>query len=183
MALVLLVATAMAKEPRIITDGSTKNLVFMLDSTSEETSIQLVDSDGNIIYTEAVPKRAAYAKRFDLNHLESGSYSLKVGDPIKEIAFTIVLNEEHVRVVNRVEHTKPLFREKDGKVLLNLLNLDLNPVELSVYDSSNRILFSEGIEGEQTIRKSFNFENALTDHYTVMVKDGENTYYEEIVVE
>ncbi|MGB5206062.1 MAG: hypothetical protein WBN63_17895, partial [Eudoraea sp.] len=65
---------------------------------------------------------------------------------------------------------------------LNLLNLDGKDVQIKVYDSDNRTLFSEVIENESIVTKAFNFETAIEDHYTVVVKDSKNTYYESIVV-
>ena len=55
-------------------------------------------------------------------------------------------------------------------------------MEIKVFDSDNRTLFSEVVENENIVSKAFNFETAHEDRYTVVVKDGENTYYEDIVV-
>ncbi|MDB4271083.1 hypothetical protein N9896_03200 [bacterium] len=84
--------------------------------------------------------------------------------------------------LKRIENTKPVFRKKGAMLFLNLLNLDGKDVQIKVYDSDNRTLFSEVIENESIVTKAFNFETAVEDHYTVVVKDGENTYYEDIVV-
>ena len=84
--------------------------------------------------------------------------------------------------LKRIENTKPVFRKKGGMLFLNLLNLDGKDVQIKVYDSDNRTLFSEVIENENIVSKAFNFENAHEDRYTVVVKDGENTYYEDILV-
>ena len=67
-------------------------------------------------------------------------------------------------------------------LFLNLLNLDGTDVKIKVLDGNNRTLFSEVIENESIVTKAFNFETAHEDRYTVVVKDGENTYYENIVV-
>lgn len=182
MALMFVTVTGMAKEPKIVSNGSTKSFVFELDAASDETTIRLLDSDGNIIYSEQVSKGMAYAKRFDLNNLESGNYYLEVEDSIKELTYRVALDETGAKVGGLMESTKPVFRKRGDKVFLNLLNLDLQEVEVSVYDSSDRILFSETIKGEQLVQKAFNFEKAYTNSYTVVVKDGDNTYYEEVVV-
>jgi len=85
-------------------------------------------------------------------------------------------------LLKRIENTKPVFRKKGAMLFLNLLNLDGKDVQIKVYDSDNRTLFSEVIENESIVTKAFNFETAIEDHYTVVVKDSKNTYYESIVV-
>ena len=84
--------------------------------------------------------------------------------------------------LKRSENTKPVFRKKGSRLFLNLLNLDGKDVQIKVYDSDNRTLFSEVIENESIVTKAFNFESAHEDRYTVVVKDGKNTYYDYIVV-
>ena len=67
-------------------------------------------------------------------------------------------------------------------LFLNLLNLDGEDVQIKVFDSDNRTLFSEVIKNESIVTRAFNFETAHEDRYTVIVKDCENTYYEDIAV-
>lgn len=84
--------------------------------------------------------------------------------------------------LKRIENTKPVFRKKGAIVFLNLLNLEGRDIQIKVFDSDNRTLYKEVIENETIITKAFNFESAHEDHYTVVVKEGKNTYYEDIVV-
>ncbi len=182
IALMFVTVTGMANEPKILLQGSEKSFVFELDSRSTATIIQLVDIDDNIIFKETVLKGTDYAKRFDLNKLESGDYYLKVQDPIKEIVYTVNLDGAGTKVIAKKENNKPVFRKEGNIVFLNLLNLDLDKVKIDVYDSSNRVLFSERIDGMSIVQKAFNFEQAFKDSYTVVVKDGGNIYYEDIVI-
>lgn len=79
------------------------------------------------------------------------------------------------------ENAKLVFRTVDRMVYLNLLNLS-KEVKIEIYDSSDRLVFSEKHENEMIIEKALNFKKAFKDRYTVVVKDSENTYYENIVV-
>ncbi len=76
----------------------------------------------------------------------------------------------------------PVFVKKGDKLLLNLLNLSQEKVTLKVYDSENRLVFSESIDGELVIEKAFNFEKAYEDEYKVVVSDNAGTYSETILV-
>ncbi|MEM0933747.1 MAG: hypothetical protein AAF575_02035 [Bacteroidota bacterium] len=73
---------------------------------------------------------------------------------------------------------EPVFIKKGDKLLLNLLNLTQGTVLLKVYDSEDRMVYSETIEGEIVVEKAFNFEKAFEDEYTVVVVDKLGTYTE-----
>lgn len=78
--------------------------------------------------------------------------------------------------------TDPVFVKKGDKLLLNLLNLSQGKVMLKVYDSQNRLVFKESIEGELVVEKAFNFEKAYEDEYRVVVVDKLGTYSETVEV-
>ncbi|MEO0902971.1 MAG: hypothetical protein AAFY00_13570, partial [Bacteroidota bacterium] len=48
----------------------------------------------------------------------------------------------------------PVFVRKGEKLMVNLLNLTEGTVLLKVYDSENRLVYSESIEGELVIEKA-----------------------------
>lgn len=76
----------------------------------------------------------------------------------------------------------PVFIKKGDKLLVNLLNPSQEKVTLKVYDSQNRVVFSESIKGELVVEKAFNFEKAFEDEYTLVVVDESGTYRETIEV-
>lgn len=87
-----------------------------------------------------------------------------------------------VERLTKKESTRPVFKKKGEMLYMNLLNLDLEKVTITVYDSENRLVFKEILEGELVIEKAFNFKKAFEDRYTVIVKDSEGTYKERLVV-
>lgn len=76
----------------------------------------------------------------------------------------------------------PVFVKKGEKIYMNLLNLTQGKVLLKVYDSQDRLVYSESIDGEVVVEKAFNFEKAFEDEYTVVVVDKFGTYTETIEV-
>ncbi len=77
---------------------------------------------------------------------------------------------------------RPFFRTQGDRVILNLLNLDLDRVKLKVIDQNGRVLYQAVIEDELVIEKSFNFENAYEGTYRVMVISAGETFTEKIIV-
>lgn len=76
----------------------------------------------------------------------------------------------------------PVFVKKGDKLLLNLLNPSQGKVILKVYDSQDRLVFNQSIEGKLVVEKAFNFERAFEDEYKVVVVDKLGTYSETVEV-
>ena len=173
----------LAKEPKLslMTEGQSKSLIVELDSKNKKTFLKILDENQNIIFSEKIAT-TSYTKKFDLNELENGSYYIELDDSLRTLVYPISVENKEVKILKRIENTKPVFRKKGSMLFLNLLNLDGEDVQIKVFDSDNRTLFSEVIKNESIVTKAFNFETAHEDRYTVVVKDGENTYYEDIAV-
>ncbi|SIS99770.1 hypothetical protein SAMN05421766_106184 [Zobellia uliginosa] len=183
IALLFSTTVGLANEPKlsVVPNENVKSFVYELDTQSGSTTIKFIDAEQNVIFFEKVEK-GAYAKKFDLSNLEDGLYFFKSEDELKTISYTISIVGSDVKVIDRKENSKPVFRVKEGMVYLNLLNLDKKNVNIQVYDSSNRLVFSEKREGEMTIEKAFDFTKAYSGDYTVVVRDSKETYYKEISV-
>lgn len=99
-----------------------------------------------------------------------------------DFVITGIHSDTELEILKSADKGKRIFRQDGDMVYLNMLNLHGDKVEIKVFDSSSRILFKEVIMNENTIEKAFNFKNAFSDSYTVMVKDSEGTYRESIFV-
>ena len=183
IALMFTTVVGMAREPKLslIKNGESKSLVVELDTQHDKTFLKIIDEDQNIIFSEKVSE-TSYTKRFDLNELESGSYYFEVDDALRTLVYPISVENKEVKILKRIENTKPVFRLKGDRLFLNLLNLEGKDVQIKVFDSNSRTLYKEVIKDETVITKAFNFESAYEDHYTVVVKEGKNIYYEDVVV-
>ena len=76
----------------------------------------------------------------------------------------------------------PVFVKKGQKIMMNLLNVSKGKVLLKVYDSEDRLVFDEAIDGDIVVEKAFNFEKAFKDEYTIVVVDKFGTYTKTMVV-
>ena len=77
---------------------------------------------------------------------------------------------------------KPFFKKTKNKLYMNFFNQDMGDVQIRVIDGDNRILFKETLRDMLVVEKAFNFSSALKDSYKVIIKDGNETYYEYYVV-
>ena len=166
----------------LVTKTDAKSLIYELDSTSGVSKIELMDADNNVIYLENI-ENVSYTKKFNLKNLKDGLYYFTTEDSLKTIIYTIEVDGSDMKILKRKENSKPVFKEENGMVYLNLLNLDKNDVKIEVFDSSDRLVFSEERVNEMIIEKAFNFTKAYEDSYTVVVSDSNNTYYEVVAVQ
>ncbi|CAM4253610.1 hypothetical protein ACU8V7_18440 [Zobellia nedashkovskayae] len=183
IALLFTTTVGMANEPKlsVVPNENVKSFVYELDAQSGRTTIKFMDAEQNVIFFETVEK-GGYAKKFDLSNLKDGLYFFKSEDDLSSVAYTIKVNGSDVEVIDRKENSKPVFRVKEKMVYLNLLNLNSEDVDIKVYDSSNRLVFSEKREGEMVIEKAFDFTKAYDGEYTVVVRDSKETYYKAVTV-
>jgi len=183
IAFMFVTATSMANEVKLSleTEKESKSLVFELDSQSTETTIKLFDSADHVIYFENI-SNLSYVKKFNLKNLDEGLYYFTTENPLKKVTYIISVKDAEVKILNRKENPKPIFRKKNEMVYLNLLNLEKKKVEIKVYDSSDRLVFSERRVNEMIIEKAFNFSKAYKDTYTLAVRDGNDSYYEYVIV-
>ena len=165
----------------LVDNENTKSVVFELEAPAGNTDIRLFDANNNIIYSENITKDT-YLKKFDLAKLESGLYFFSTEDEIMMVTYTIRVAESEVTIIDKKEKSKPIFKKEENMLYLNLLNLSKKKVQIEVYDSSNRLVFSEKRENEMIIEKAFNFTKAFEDSYTVIVTDSEKSYFENILV-
>jgi len=169
IAFMFITVVGLAKEPKVslLTEGQSKSLIVALDSKNNKTILKIIDENQNIIFSEKISVNS-YTKKFDLDKLENGSYLFELDDSLRTLTYTISVENEEVKILRRIENNKPIFRKIGAKLYLNLLNLDSKDVEIKVFDSDNRTLFSEVVENENIVSKAFNFETAHEDRYTVV---------------
>ncbi|CAM4186669.1 hypothetical protein ZORO111903_06030 [Zobellia roscoffensis] len=183
IALLLTTTVGFASEPKlsVVPNENVKSFVYELDAHAGRTTIKFMDEEQNVIFFETVEK-ADYAKKFDLSNLKDGLYFFKSEDELSSVSYTISVKGSDVEVIDKKENSKPVFRIKGKMVFLNLLNLDSKDVEIKVFDSSNRLVFSEKRENQMVIEKAFDFTKAYEGEYTVVVRDSKETYYKEVSV-
>jgi hypothetical protein len=70
----------------------------------------------------------------------------------------------------------PTFKRKGNRVMMNLLNLSKGKVILKVLDAEGKELFNEVLDDKLIVEKSFNFVDAYTGEYTIVVVDYNGTY-------
>ncbi|WP_157943704.1 MULTISPECIES: hypothetical protein [Arenibacter] len=184
LSVMFITMTSMANNPKIsLTSGiDSKSLIFEMDGQSMESKIRMTDENAKTIFSENI-LNANYAKKFNLKDLEIGTYYFTIENSFSSVVYTFVIDSNEIRIRNKEENTaKPIFRKTGDKIAINLFNGDQQKVDIEIVDSRNNTVFKESTKGELVIGKVINFENAINGNYTIIVKDGEETHYQNIFI-
>ena len=183
VAFMLATVAGMAREPKLnlLSAGKAKSVVLTMDASVNGVQVKLMDSDLNVIYSEKMSE-GQFSKKLNLKDLTDGVYFLSADNNMTEYSYTIVLDNNDVRIVESDEDIKPFFRKTDNMIFMNYLNLDKSKLSIKVYDTESRTVFTQEVADEMIVEKSFNFTDAFPGTYTVTVKSAGKTYTEEFVV-
>jgi hypothetical protein len=184
MTLMFITMTSMANNPKIsLTSGiDSKSLIFEMDVLSMESKIRMTDQNAQTIYSENI-LNTNYSKKFNLKDLEIGTYNFIIENPISSLVYTIVIDSNEIKIKNKVEYTaKPIFRITGNKISINLFNGNQQKVDIEILNSSSDIVFQESTKGELLVGKVINFDKAIKGNYTIIIKNGKETYYQNITI-
>ncbi|MET7030681.1 hypothetical protein [Sediminicola luteus] len=84
--------------------------------------------------------------------------------------------------LNASEIIKPTFRTKGKMVYMNHLSLDGKRVQVKVQDELGNVIYETTFNESIIVEKAFNFKKANAGLYTVILKEGNKTYYENVLV-
>ncbi len=84
--------------------------------------------------------------------------------------------------LNTSEIIKPTFRTKGKMVYMNHLSLDGKRVQVKVQDELGNVIYETTFNESIIVEKAFNFKKANAGLYTVILKEGNKTYYENVLV-
>ncbi|WP_324025753.1 hypothetical protein QSV08_00935 [Maribacter sp. BPC-D8] len=183
VAFMLATVAGMAREPKLnlLSAGKAKSVVLTMDASINGVQVKLMDSDLNVIYSEKMTE-GQFSKKLNLKDLVDGVYFLSADDNMTAYSYTIVLDNDNVKIVESDEEIKPFFRKTDNMIFMNYLNLDRADLSIKIYDTESRTVFTQEVADELIVEKAFNFTDAFPGTYTVTVKSAGKTYTEEFVV-
>lgn len=183
VAFMFVTVIGIAREPKLnlLSTGKSKSVVLTMNASTNGVQVKLMDSDLNVIYSEKMTE-GQFSKKLNLKDLTDGVYFLSADDHMKEYSYTIVLDNDDVKVVDSDEEIKPFFRKTNNMIFMNYLNLDRSELSIKIYDIDSRTVFTQEVADELIVEKAFNFTDAFPGTYTVTVKSAGKTYTEEFVV-
>jgi hypothetical protein len=77
---------------------------------------------------------------------------------------------------------KDVFTEGTDMVYVSFSNPELQRIKLEVRDGLNRIVYSNEIDGEASVSKTFNFTGAYKGYYTIHIGNEKKSFSKEFEI-
>lgn len=161
----------------------TKSVVVYTQGLGEATThIQLKDENGSILYSAQSEKGQKFAKRFDLNALEAGNYTIEVENEMSFTATPLSINTDSawVKGADQVTIIKPVIRQNGEKLDIILPTENDDKVSVTIFDSNFRKLTSESFNGEAL--KRFDLSKLKQGSYTVKMRTNGRNFVQSVSI-
>lgn len=130
-----------------------KVMVAVNDAPKGTLTVKITDADNRLVLRDRITKSEAFAKRYDLNALPVGIYSIEVSDANGTLR-TETFNTEVV--------VRPLVYSRvtalgDNQYRLLVSSLESKEVTVQIYDGSN-LIHTELIDNPQGLHKIYTID-------------------------
>lgn len=122
---------------------------------ASKTQVQLRDENGLILHQMVSDNNEKVAKRFDLNALPAGNYSIEIEN---ETSFSatpvkVTADEATVNTADQVVIVKPVVRQNGDVLDLIMPSEDTTAVSVIIYDSNLNPVYRETVAGTTELRR------------------------------
>ncbi len=134
-----------------------KVLVAVNDAPNGTLTVKITDEDNRLVLRDRITKSEAFAKRYDLNALPVGNYSVEVSDANGTLR-TATFNTQVI--------VKPLVYSRvtamgENQYRLLVSNLEAKEVTVQIFDGSN-LIHTEVIDNPQGLHKIYKINQPAT---------------------
>ncbi len=128
----------------------TKVTVAMVEAPLGPLTVKITDSQNKLILRDRISKTEAFAKRYDLNALPVGKYSIEVSD-VNGTLRTASVNTE---VKTKPEVFSKVTEVGENQYKLVVANLTGQEVTIQIYDG-DKIIHTEVVDNPQGLHKVY----------------------------
>ena len=166
--------------PTLKIDSKKSFVLNTNDWDNTELALSIVDHHGTLVYEDTILPTERGMKRYNLQLLPKGSYSVVVRDEYKTVKYDISVSEWEVSSISEGMATfYPQIFTSDNNIDINLLSLS-KKVKISLVDEAGNVLYGEKLVGMPTVTKRLNIAKLEKGEYSLRVSVGDN-YYTQII--
>lgn len=150
----------------------------------KKVKLSIYDSNDVLIFKEDVAASGNMNRTYDLTGLPDGDYYLETESNLKIMRYKIAVVGTVAKLSTEAvsEVYKPVFLLKDGKVTMNLLNMNEVPVTVKVLDAHDLEVHKETYASGVSFGKVFNMKKFEGKKCTFLISYDGNTYEKTIVL-
>jgi|GEM_PF-3450182 len=175
---------ATATEATIKVSGN-ETFELKLTDITENVQVILKNSNGKILFEDAISGKNDYSKKFKVNPLETDTYYVTVEDDrsIKTLPVELSKNQLTYDENDMVERYKPMVMQKGSVLYVNYFTPEKSSLDVSIYNSKGELVYSETLAGKMTQGKGYDFSKSPKGEYTIALASEGKQYSHSIKLE
>jgi hypothetical protein len=161
--------------------GAEKKISLIMRDLKSPATYRLGNNTQGTLLEETIDD-AEFAKIFNLQALEDGTYTFSVLTGVREVeqSFVIKGNELILNTVDRKEFYVPTILQHDDHVDLVMFSNELTKLQIEIQDENGNKVFNEELNNVVKVEKRFNLSKLAKGQYTFIVSTPNKTYMKEI---
>lgn len=177
--LIFTIGSLMAGNPTATIEGTRTLVVNFTGWKAPKVHVEITAASGDVVLKEDV-RPSATVRKYNLKNLPEGSYTLIVNDDLRVSAQPFEIDREGVVLSLETETTyKPVINNDSDYLDFNLFAKG-NPVNITILDAENNVLFREAYRSA-AIHKRFDISSFRKGRYTFFCEMGGKQYFKEFV--
>ena len=130
-----------------------KVMVAVVEAPTSALIVKITDANNNLVLRDKISKTEAFAKRYDLNALPAGMYSLEVSD---------INGTLRTATINTAVETKPAVFSRVTEMGANqyrllVSNLEAKDVTVQIFDG-DKLIHTETVDNPQGLHKVYTID-------------------------
>jgi hypothetical protein len=171
-----MIATA-NENPSTVKKEATKTSLTI--NVKKGNLLSVKDNNGTTLYKETINFSGTYRKAFNLTALPDGNYFFEVDKALETKTIPFRINDGNVTYNNEKETTsyKPYFNQKGNILFVSKLSPNYETATITIYsesDNTSELLFTEKVEGLQSIEKVYKLEKEKS--YKIVINSDNKEY-------
>ena len=164
---------ATSSEPSITSNGTKSFIIDNKVWKSNFVDVSIVNENGNVIYSSH--QELNRSKRYSLENLEAGDYTVSISNDIKKVENNITITEVGLFIDFNANTTyKPVFNIDKNNIDINYLAAG---VDTYIYiQNNNQTVYKTNIEDSISINKRFDISKLPSGDYTVVVSNKTGSF-------
>ena len=166
-------------------DGKSVRTNVAFKNVKKGSVLSIKDTNGLVLYKEAIKENGNYSKGFDLTSLPDGDYYFEMNKDvvINVVPFKVIASVVTFDKTAESRIFKPVVFVNDKNIFVTKMSLGSETLEVEIIAESGDLVYSEIIEKiGNTLGRIYDFSTSEKGNYTIVIKTKERRFVENIQI-
>ncbi len=141
----------------VITSTSTNTYNLLYTSTKAGwVKVIIKNEDGDVVMVDEIMNRKGFVRPYNFDGMPAGAYKVEVLDAAGKTELAVSYSTTTTHSIRKAE----LKATEDNKYELRLIGSTADAVQITIYDSSNQVVYSETLTQKGSLSRVYNLEKA-----------------------